>query len=60
MIIEGMVLSATEVKYMTTTEIEAIRLALEVSKQLLIDTPDIYAAIEAKVKEMLSARGVSL
>lgn len=45
---------------MTDTEIAAIKLTLEISKELLRETPALYDIIEQRVKEYLSGKGVTL
>lgn len=45
---------------MTDTEIAAVRLVLEISKQLLRETPALYEVIEQRVREYLHTKGVTL
>ena len=45
---------------MTDTEIQAVKLALEVARQLLRDTPALYEVIEMRVKEYLETKGITL
>ena len=45
---------------MTETEIAAVKLALEVARQLLRETPALYVVIEQRVREYLATKDVTL
>lgn len=45
---------------MTETEIAAVKLALEITRQLLRDTPALYEVIEQRVREYLATKDVIL
>lgn len=45
---------------MTETEIAAVRLTLELARQLLRETPALYEVIEQRVREYLATKEVTL
>lgn len=45
---------------MTETEIAAVKLALEVARQLLRETPALYEVIEQRVREYLATKDATL
>ncbi len=45
---------------MTDTDIAAIKLTLEITKQLLRETPALYEVIEQRVKEYLATKNITL
>jgi hypothetical protein len=45
---------------MTDTDIAAIKMTLEINKQLLRETPELYDIIERCVREYLATKGITL